>query len=250
MMRRFLLLLFCLPLLASFLYEGDRPSRPLLEMLALHGVEHDGSWESIVCETQKQLRKPTEELWDLENNGQDPERIYELCTELGMTEAQHPSQEHYTYGVIVGATKQMMRTRLHFLLNEGVSFDELVVLVGNRPLQSWEGPESDETEAMLALLEEVEIAVPITLVITKCEGRRPNTGDTFLTWAPRCGEALITSSQPFIGRQGAIAENCLAISFEMTGPGLSMEELKQKPNGCAILWETLIRWIHATRAMV
>ena len=243
---KLLLLLLCFPLLAfSPLGDEKGPSEPLKEMLALHHIEHNGSWESIICETQKELRKPSQELWDLEENDQNPKEIYRLCTQLRMTQQQWPQKSHYTYGVILGATKERMRTRLHFLLDQDVTYDTLVLLVGNRPLQPWEGPEKDETEAMRSLINEVEITVPILVIDTQCEGRRLRTEDTYLAWGPQVGEALLVSDQPFLERQGALANNCLTIPFEMVGKGITLEELEARPNGCRILWETLIRWIYA-----
>lgn len=226
-MKKLLVLLF----LTSALFAVEILTEPLLELLALHGVEHDGSWESIVRETQKQKRECGKELWDLKDDGQDQRRIFELASALEMTQTRLPSKKHYAYGVVLGARRAFLQQRLNFLLAQNITFDELVFLVDVKeevPSFEWEGK--------------------VTVISYKSDQSRATTKDTLQLWAPEKGDALIVSSQPFIGRQGATCLNNLNIDFEIVGPGFTFEDFLHYPAGPAIIWETVIRWIYEVHA--
>ncbi|HZW60965.1 MAG TPA: hypothetical protein VFF04_01955 [Candidatus Babeliales bacterium] len=127
---------------ADYLYTKDRqPSAALLELLNILSVSHDGSFDSIVAETQKAwLRKPGTERWHLEEictNNRDV--IMALFDQLGCIQKVEPSKQEYDYGIILGATVFRVRTRLTYLLDlwqQGIRFKTLVFLGGQRPLDA------------------------------------------------------------------------------------------------------------------
>jgi hypothetical protein len=249
---------------ASPLNLGPGPSPALVELLDTFGISH-GSWEEIVGETQKKwLRKSGEERWNITPlKDPCPEKTYALFSRLKMTQTVESSQTNYDTAVVLGATKQKMRKELAFLKEEwkrGVRFKEIVFLVGDRPLD----PELEGTvgknETGLARLLYQEMALPdwkelpATFVDTpKKPGQtRPTTVDTFYAWLamdPKPGKVVILSGQPFIGRQGVIAERVLPKSFqvETVGEGFTFEEYREPTQGLAIVLDELARWIYEER---
>ncbi|MFN0065333.1 MAG: hypothetical protein ACKVOH_03745 [Chlamydiales bacterium] len=256
MMLRFFLLLFCCASLFASPLENEKgePSAALLEVLQLHGVSHDGNWESIVKATQAYKRPEGKELFDLQNEEGSPFSVmYDLCARLGMTQTVEASHSSYHYAAVLGATEAVVKERYAFLEREwerGIRFDHLVLLTGDRPLQAFESGGSNETEMMLARLPNRWEGLPLTVVNAPkpCGKQRPNTSDTYRLWmemVPQPGSVLAISTQPFVGRQQAVADNNVLEGFyvETVGPGFSLEYLQDHPGGCAILWETIIRWI-------
>ena len=199
-----------------------KPSAQLEELLNLLNIKHDGSLASIVTETQKHfLRTAGKERW------QTPElfethktAILNHANSLGLVEEIVPTQKHYKYAIILGATVKRMRTRLAYLAHlwqQGIRFDHIICLGSERPLDSsiespavlmdeaefgvqckkydenFEFPKT-EYEAFKFLCDHcVQLpqdfkAIPITfinsLMIKNADGstRRPTTGDTILDW--------------------------------------------------------------------
>lgn len=241
------------------------PSKAVLELLHYVGVD-DTDWETIITKTQPLLRAPGKELSDLpELSLENKERILELFDEIGMIQTVFPQKCRYDYAAVLGSTVPSIQDRLFFLKTlseEGVQFDTIVLLTGDRPLSSAEYDQlpsylHNESEMMVFLFYHLDLPtewyhLPLIVIDTpKPAGKnRPDTADTLRAWNPERGSVLLVSSQPFIGRQNAHAEDIFSsqIDLETVGPGLSNQEILQNPKALAILYETLYRWIYAAMA--
>ncbi len=252
MLRRFLFVLF---LFASC---WGCPSKPLLEVLDRFGIVHDGSWASIQEETEKAwLKGRNVELWELESvQAPSDEEVYALFTPLGMTQTIHASECTYTYALLLGSTKEIVRNRLLFLKSEwerGVRFDQLVILTGDRPLAPFERSQAkNETEMIKELLQEMDLPkewyTSLVIIDTpRPEGmRRPHTYHTIECWLatePAPGKMLVISDQPFIHRQGAVFDLYIP-GTESVGEGFSVERIQGRAQ---ILLAELAQWIKLDR---
>lgn len=267
-----------------FVDQHNRPSKALNELLEKTGIVHDGSFDSIVAATQKTqaeggwLRVPGTERWDCPNKDIE-ENLLESINELGVLNEIKPSKTKYKYAVILGATAVGMRTRLAYLkkLHEnGVVFDNLVFLVGERPRSL--AVESDEvlldaqngiidfdekwsfsgifpqTETEIARLvyEQSELSaafrsIPVTFIDTPMQKttqgslRRPTTEDTIYEWqrsGSTPGTVLAISSQPHVYRQRLIICSIMPEEFfiECVGPSVDYEDLN-----ASVLLDSLAR---------
>lgn len=85
----------------------------------------------------------------------------ELCAqEMGLLQKKPPLLQHYTYGVCHGTFLDGVRSRLSLLIQaweEGIRFDTLVFLTGERYLRNKEG----ETESLFILCNPSEEATPL-----------------------------------------------------------------------------------------
>lgn len=262
--------------------ERGGPSSTLLHVLSAFQISST-SWEEIVSETQeKWLRK--KERWEI-GAIQDcyPERSYQLFSSLNMTQTLYNESCQYHYGVVLGATLQVVRQRFWFLKqawDQGVRFDTLVLLTGDRSLdpnlenqqnlidpdaspypfkEGWQfsgNSPKNETEMMLLVLEQLDLpsewaALPLSVVDTPrpIGATRPQTSHTLDCWMdshPQPGSLLLVSSQPFAGRQEAITRQHLPSSFtiDCCAEGFSLKRFKEESRALAILQDELARWIY------
>lgn len=258
---------------AAVLYnEEGGPSQALLDILQYFSVPHEGSWESIVLATQKAWLRPLgKERWHcLPQKTKEAKEVYPLFSRLQLTSSYHAVQPHYDYILIPGATVQVVKQRIRFLVeewNRGVRFKNIVLLTGDRLLDphfenmrtlgspSEELTPGNETQMMVLLTQQMFPpswhSIPLIVVDTPAPtGRkRPNTQETFACWLernPKPGKALIVSSQPFIGRQDTIARQMLPPAFgvETVGPGASLQQYLSEPRAERIVLDEIARWIY------
>lgn len=221
--------------------------------------------ENLVDFTQSHwLRKAGQERWEMAELS--PElRAYVLnwCREQNLFAEWQPSCSHYDKALILGANTSRMQMRLDYLKklwNQGIRFQEIVWLTGDRPLDErvdgltdrcqnesqaahiiWDNSDLPEEMRQLPV---VFIAVPM-----KGEGtarQRPNTADTIYAWLktnPAPGQTLFVSDQPFCGYQFAIVKACLpdAFSFDLVGTGA---DPSIHPAAAAITLDSIARWIY------
>lgn len=221
----------------------------------------------IVAETQKRwLRKPNQERWEVTELSPDQRHfVLNWATEQGLYTRWKPALTSYDKALILGATTSRMQMRLDHLVqlwNEGIRFDQIVWLTGDRPLDSRVDAHldrcSNESEAARLLWEETPLpdemrALPVVFVAVpmKKEGKRPNTEDTIIAWlqvAPTPCKALFISDQPFCGYQFSIIEANLpdAFQFDLVGPGV---DPTAHPLAAAITLDSLARWIYCKTAV-
>jgi hypothetical protein len=273
---------------ANILYNncGD-PSDPLLTLLNSYSIPHDGTWKTIVPETQKAwLKDKNNENWMLDaTKDPAPEKTFSLFSLVEMTQGFESSCSCYDYALVLGSILQVVRDRLHFLKKEwekGMRFKSLVFLGSDRQLYpiiegekgllnspypiregwSFQGYyPKNETEMLrfafdqMDLPEEWRTAIPFLFVHTpgNPHRKRPRTIDTLEFWlksfCPTASSLLIVSSQPFIGRADSIARYVFAENFivETVGPGFTLERYIEQPQGLGILKDELARWIYQER---
>jgi len=203
--------------------KDGRPTEPLRKLLQVFDIKHDDTLKTIVDETQKVWLRPAgKERWEVELLHEDKrDQIMPILKEIGCIDEVFPSQEKYTYGVVLGALVSRVRSRFAFLLDlykRGVRFDEVVFLGGERPLYPNQEPEEllldpnnkelpfspdwqlkgelpkTETEMMQMVFDQAELPegfaenVRVTFVDApmqqKADGalRRPTTNDTIERW--------------------------------------------------------------------
>lgn len=232
--------------------EGG-PSNALIDVLNAFDICHDGSWETIIQQTQARwLKGPNQERWEFAvRPDENPRKTYALFSNLLMTQSIWSQHCEYEYGIVLGSSVQVMRQCFWFLKqawDEGVRFKQLVVLAGDRPLAAdleneailtdpsyspfpfradWKPPATipkNEIEAAKLIFDQLALpkewrSMPLLFVDTPRppNARRPNTSQTFVYWLqtahPSPGSCLIISRQPFVGRQDAVAHNYLPSCF-------------------------------------
>ncbi|MFI5334171.1 MAG: hypothetical protein ACHQT8_03270 [Chlamydiales bacterium] len=242
--------------------EREKPTPALLQLLQLCEVPHENTLESIIVQTQIKWCQLGKERWELEERY--PEKKAEALTllkKLGCIDAVHPSQSHYTYGILLGASRAGMQSRIETLIEEwkkGVRFDTLILLTGKRPLTAWENPtETLQTEAdlFLDLLEHADLPQelknsPRILINTPMQiakggaVRRPNAADTIMAWLdeyhPTPGPCLIFANQPFVGYFEAVFKIFLPDTFAYEVVGKKANENAQ----LALFLDNLARWLY------
>jgi hypothetical protein len=218
--------------------------------------------EDLIAATQKRwLRKPGQERWELEELSAD-QRTFVLnwAKQQGFFSPWKPNCKVYNQALILGATTPRMQTRLSYLKqlwDEGVRFQEVVWLTGDRPLDKRVDDLTDrctnESEAAHILWKEADLPpemkkLPVVFVAVPMKegGKRPNTQDTLLAWLkrePQPHTALFISDQPFCGYQFAVIKASLpdSISFDVAGQGIDSPD---HPAAAAIILDSIARWIY------
>ena len=175
-----------------------------------------------------------------------------------------PSSDSYDKALILGASTSRMQMRLDYLKklwNQGVRFQEIVWLTGDRPLDAridgLAGRCQNESEAAHIIQEESELPddmrqLPITFIAVPMKGegpvrQRPNTADTIIAWlqtSPSPCRALFVSDQPFCGYQFATVKSVLPdiFLFDLVGPGV---DPYGHPAAAAITLDSIARWIYS-----
>lgn len=264
MKKWFLLFAVCFCTLAFASPIQDRKIDPTALAQLIAGL-HISKDANIVNETQQRwLRKPNQERWEIAELSPD-QKLFVLnwATEQGLFAAWKPFYKSYDKALILGGTTSRMQMRLDYLKQlweDGVRFDEIVWLTGDRPLDKrvddLTDRSSNESEAARVLWKETNlpeemrnlpvifIAVPMKMENSAL--KRPNTEDTIIAWlkaAPEPCTALFVSNQPLCGYQFAVIKANLPSSFlfDLVGPGVDSTSL---PAAAAITLDSLARWIY------
>jgi len=264
--------------------DHHKPTPNLLNILKEANIEHDGTLQSILVETQKAWLRPADkERWEthtvlpLANDN-----LQSLLEDLYLVHSIKPSNKHYDHALLLGGTIIDVRNRLAYLItlwNSGVLFDSIVVLAGERLLdttiesskllltcnhttlsfnKNWQFngqlPQT-ETEMMKMVFDQTDIptawnTIPIIFVNTpmqKTENdslRRPNTRDTINAWLqifnPQSKSIIAISNQPFIGYQDAVLRNTLPKNFSVETVGCANLDNETTQ----IILDSLARWIY------
>lgn len=238
----------------------------LIELLAYMQVAHDGTLPSIVQATQRAWLRPAGvERWQLEELPEsDKKEVLRLAQQLGFINAVKPAQQQYDYCLILGATTGSMRIRLNTVValwQQGVRYNQIFLLVGDRPLDKSVEPEAErwqtESEAMRHLWEEQEMPaalreIPCTLItapmIKDATGkfRRPTTKDTidaFLAKNPVAGSCCCISNQPAVLYQQAVIRALLPDSWSVETIGAATSLAQQK---AATVLDMIARCLYAS----
>jgi hypothetical protein len=231
---------------------------PLLDLLTLMNVPHNGTHESIVAETQARWIRPAgKERWEIPDLPEKKEKIIEYADQLGFIRERLPSKQRYNYGIVMGATVFRMQKRLHFLIElwkKGIRVEKLVFLTGERPLDPLVESLTDvcktESQAAHYIWEHAEVplkmrALPITFIDVPMKGSvRPSTGDTVGAWiktGPAPGSCLLISNQPYCLYQDAAARKLFPQPFDIETVG---EEASLKSLNAAVVLDTIARYLY------
>lgn len=264
MKKWFLLFAICCSCVLFGLPIQDRNIDPaaLNELAAALDIPSDAD---LIAETQKRwLRKPGQERWEImELSPSQRSYVLDWAARQGLFEPWKPLHQSYDKALILGATTSRMQMRLDFLKKfweEGVRFQEIVWLTGDRPLDHRADGLTDrcknESEAARILWDETDLptemrslSVSFIAVPMKQEGsslKRPNTEDTIAAWlqtAPNPCSALFVSDQPFCGYQFAVVKAILPeqYAFDLVGQGA---DPMSHPLAAAITLDSIARWIY------
>lgn len=264
-MKKILLLLAicCYNLLFAVPIQDHKIDRAaLLELTSKLNIPADGN---LIEETQKRwLRKPGQERWEIGELSKDQRSfVLNWASDQGFFDSWQPREQSYDKVLILGATTSRMQTRLGFarqLWDQGVRFQEIVWLTGDRPLDNRVDGLTDrcqnESEAAHILWEEADLpeemrSLPVVFVAVpmKQEGyllKRPNTEDTLIAWleqSPTPCKALFISDQPFCGYQFAVIKANLPddYTFDVVGEGA---DPMSHPSAAAITLDSIARWLY------
>jgi len=255
----------------NILNDQGKASEPLLQLLKLTGVSHDGSLGSIVKSTQSEwLRKPGTERWDIVDSFVgNKDKFFELFTKMDLIDQVDTQRKEYEHALWMGATFSRIKDRLNHLIelwSDGVRFNNLVILSGARPLTDGEKslavssyqltdgscPQT-EAELMKMVYEKSEMPVEmrsrgmIFIDVPMQEIKdgifaRPTTGDTVCYWLklkPLVGNCLVVSNQPYVSYQDSVTKSLLPKEFSIETVGKKSVDTK---NG--VYLDTLARFLY------
>ena len=256
------------PIYPSILDSEQRPSDLLRKILELTHIEHDGTLKNIVTLTQKEqptgfMRPLGKERWEISDIHEDKRAdIITTFEQMGILDTLFPSKIHYNYVMVHGATLSRAKTRMLFLVelyNQGIRFDNIIILSGKRILTENEKKKlnymaENEYEMVQLVWSQLDIPqaikqLPTVFVDSPMKEKngvvmRPTTADTIITWLksnPTPGSALTISNQPFCDYQDCVTRTYLPNSFEIetVGPAADQDEIR-----ISVLLDNLARWLY------
>jgi hypothetical protein len=206
---------------------------PLQDLLDRFGI--------TASQTEELWLQNGKERWEFDKRNEERRsELWPLFNKMGLIEEKTPQKQTYRYALVLGALATTMEKRLSYLEElhtKGVRFDEVVFLVGERPLQAWEIELTDcstEAEAARWVYEKssLERSIPVRFISVPMKQEngslaRPSTRDTVVSWLntdPQPGSCLALSNQPFTGYQAAVLESVLGKDFPVEAVGPKAEE--------------------------
>lgn len=227
--------------------------------LATHlGIPED---EDLIQATQARwLRGQSLERWEMARiDHRLSEDIIQWGKEQGIYAPWRPKLIYYDKAVILGATTERMLSRLNYLVslwNEGIRFDELIFLTGERSLDkqvdNYLEAKTETGAAGLiyrdAMLPSDMREIPMRVISAeKSSGRRATTRDTILLYSrEKSHTALFVSCQPFCGYQYAIIKDTLVdtIDFDVVGEGRNPHSHSL---AASVTLDSVARWLYQSQ---
>ena len=120
--------------------HNDELINSLSSLLDELDVPHSMDLNSIINASQRWRRKPDQERWempDIKLDFQKQQKVMAHLHKIGLVDELKPASQHFEYALLLGATVPRMEIRLNQLVklwHEGVRFNQIVFLVGQRPL--------------------------------------------------------------------------------------------------------------------
>ncbi len=252
----------------------------LSALLLATGTPHRKEFNSMVEATQQWRRKPGQERWevgDLKLSDEQKKKVMMHLKALGLIYKQKPDKKHFDYALLLGATAPRMKSRFQHLVSlwkEGVRFDKIIFLSGERPIQDnidlteilvsevigqeaskdkkQKARPATEKEAARMVYMATEMpddmrAIPVEFFSTSRtwlvdRWQRGNTRDSFKNWAnsnPRPGSALIVSNQPHLLYQQEVIRQELPEGFTTQGTAQEAD-----PGGQIVMYlDALALWL-------
>ncbi len=272
-------------LTAKALASGSALSEQQLDslsaLLSATGTPHKKEFNSMVEATQQWRRRPGQERWevsDLKLSKEQRKKVLKHLKALGLIHKAKPDKKQFDYALLLGATVPRMKSRFQHLVTlweEGVRFDKIIFLSGERPLQDnidltealvsevvgkeaskdkkHKARPATEKEAARMVYMATEMpddmrAIPVeffsssrTWLVDRWQ--RGNTRDSFKSWVktnPRPGSALIVSNQPHLLYQQEVIRQELPAGFTTEGTAQQAD-----PDGQIIMYlDALALWLH------
>lgn len=216
-----------------FVTDDRQPTPYVIDLLKLDGLyDPNDSLDDIVHKTQKNWiaviqgkeGKERADLVDSPQRQQIYKQVFALTEQIGLFAERKPIRQNYRYGICLGAFLSGVRSRLADLVDawqQGVRFESLVFLTGERYLRKgpgqqddfaalcdpslsplpfkkdWQSPNLDsiayETEYDMVRLVWDQVQLPedmasalegkvIFVNAPKGKAARPSTKDTYTTW--------------------------------------------------------------------
>jgi hypothetical protein len=231
-------------------------SDPLKKIVSYFSIDSAQPLEKLIQETQQ--------CWLLKKRKQDSlgktiltQQQRALFADLGMVNAIFPIYKKYDYILLLGGDLPDMNQRISFLdqlLKNGMTAGALIILCSDRPLYDYEKQLTHATNEVQMIQELIsDLDVSFWPVITYCQAfgkaaadgshRRATTEDTVNAWLSQnaaCGNCLVISQQPYIGRQHAVMEAYLkdGWTIETVGAALAADFYLED------MLDTLARWLY------
>jgi hypothetical protein len=263
----------------NLLTAHDQPSQPLLTLLELLEIKHDGTLQEIVEKTQELwLRKPGTERWHMQDTYPDKRNeILALLDQIGVLKAKIPSKSHYDYILFHGASAGRMQKRFANLCTYDVTTKKIVFFSGERPLdavadhidgfftnseespkteyeigrvlfdkmapEKWKGTPIETITEQQACIQYGDEFQVIFIDAPMKGSQRPTTADTVALWLtshPLPGSCLVISSQPYIGYQHTITRSLMPKEFDVETVGTASSE-----QNIAVHLDNIARWLYA-----
>ncbi|KEQ19303.1 hypothetical protein [Endozoicomonas numazuensis] len=226
----------------------------LSALLSVTDTPHEKTFDSMVNATQKWRRRADQERWevaDLKLTDEQKNKVMEHLEALGLIKEMKPDKKHFDYALVLGGTAPRMKSRFQHLVklwNEGVRFDQIIFLSGQRPTQDdidqtdtlvsevigKDAPDDKKRKARPATEKEaaemvyMSTKMPDAMKHIKIDffstdrfwlvdrWQRGNTRDSIKNWVashPKPGSAVIVSNQPHLLYQQEVIRQELPKGF-------------------------------------
>lgn len=253
----------------------------LSALLSETGTPHKKDFNSMVEATQQWRRKPGQERWevtDLNFSAKQKKKVRKYLAALGLINQQKPNKKQFDYALVLGATAPRMKSRFQHLVTlwkEGVRFDRIIFLSGERPIhddidmtellvsdvigkeasrdKKQKARPATEKEAARMVYMSTEMPddmqnIPVELFSSSRtwlvdRWQRGNTRDSFKSWVksnPKPGSALIVSNQPHLLYQQEVIRQELPQGFITEGTAQQADPDSQ----IIMILDALALWLH------
>lgn len=228
---------------------GGKLKESAKDFLSLFDIDEEMPVGELVPHLKDRWVQENLERWEMEGLFEEmKEKALPYLRNLGCIDTIYAETDHYNYALVLGAIGKTMQRRLDFLYEEwqrGVTFDQIVLLSGERDLdparESYPEGLKTETDLFVYLFENHPLygIAPHLIIdapkVVKKSGkiRRPTTASTVKEWLatrPAKGSCLAISTQPFVGYQEAVIKLFLPKGFSVEGVGPGTENMYQTAN--------------------
>lgn len=219
---------------------------PQEELYRVFDIPSSAPQEEILETIQRLWMQQGKERWQFENKYEELRpQIWPLFQQIGMVDAIRPTKSHYETVLVFGSLLTTFQNRFDYLIDCGISFDQVIFLTGERPLLDSEKEKlpglHTESEMVRWVYQQSPLSkeIPALFIEVPMKGdRRPNTLDTIHAWLqtdPHPQTCLAISSQPYVHYQEAILARFVPFPIETVG-----YSVKGNPT-VALMLDTLAR---------